>query len=162
MEAVIQKVEKEILEILSGNPEHFLVEIKIQPTNNIKIFIDGGKGVGIDDLDKYNRNLYKVLEEGGMFPEGDFSLEVSSPGLGEPLKMHRQYQKNLNRFVEVIKNDGEKIEGKLVQVNDSEIIVEEIKGKVRPSSGAGGKKPEIVTHTIAFTDIKSTQIQIKF
>ncbi|MCH5600172.1 ribosome assembly cofactor RimP [Niabella ginsengisoli] len=154
MEAVIQKVEKEILEILAENPDHFLVEIKIKPTNNIRVFIDGDKGVGIGDLVKYNRNLHKVLEEAGFFPEGDFSLEVSSPGLGEPLKMRRQYQKNIDRFVEIIKEDGSKIEGKLLQVNDSEIIVEETKGK--------GKKAETITHTVSFQDIKSTQIQIKF
>ncbi|MCH5690170.1 hypothetical protein LWM68_41640 [Niabella sp. W65] len=93
MEAVIQRVENEIQDILAANPEHFLVEVKIKPTNNIKVFIDGDHGVGIDDLVKYNRALYKELEEAAIFPEGDFSLEVSSAGLGEPLKMHRQYIK---------------------------------------------------------------------
>jgi len=154
MDAVIQKVEKDIQEILAGNPEHFLVKIKIKPTNNIKVFIDGDKGVGIDDLVKYNRALYNVLEESALFPDGDFSLEVSSPGLGEPLEMHRQYIKNINRFVEVIKNDGTKTEGLLSDVNDAEITVEETKGK--------GKKAETVKHIISFQDIKSTQIQIKF
>ncbi|GAB3415457.1 LSm family protein [Niabella aquatica] len=154
MEAVIQKVEKEIQEILAGNPEHFLVKIKIKPTNNIKVFIDGDKGVGIDDLVKYNRALYKILEESALFPDGNFSLEVSSPGLGEPLEMHRQYVKNINRFVEIIKNDGEKLEGLLTGVNEIEITVEETKGK--------GKKAETVKHNIFFGDIKSTQIQIKF
>lgn len=154
MEAVIRKVEKEIQEILSGNPEHFLVRIKVKPTNNIKVFIDGDKGVGIDDLVKYNRSLYKRLEEAALFPDGDFSLEVSSPGLGEPLEMHRQYIKNINRFVEIIKNDGTKTEGLLAGVNDAEVTVEETKGK--------GKKTETVKHIISFEDIKSTQIQIKF
>lgn len=154
MEAVIQKVEKEIQEILAGNPEHFLVRIKIKPTNNIKVFIDGDKGVGIDDLVKYNRALYKIMEETALFPDGDFSLEVSSPGLGEPLEMHRQYVKNINRYVEVVKNDGAKLEGLLSGVSDTDVTVEETKGK--------GKKTETVKHIISLQDIKSTQIQIKF
>ncbi|MCH5715775.1 ribosome assembly cofactor RimP [Niabella hibiscisoli] len=154
MEAVIQRVEKQIQEILAANPEHFLVEIKVKPTNNIKVFIDGDNGVGIGDLAKYNRALYKELEEAALFPEGDFSLEVSSAGLSEPLKMHRQYVKNLNRFVEVTLLEGQKTEGQLTGVDDAGIVVEETIGK--------GKKAEIVKHIIAFTDIKSTQIQIKF
>ncbi|WP_114790068.1 ribosome assembly cofactor RimP [Niabella yanshanensis] len=154
MEAVIQRVEKQIQDILAANPEHFLVEIKVKPTNNIKVFIDGDNGIGIDDLVKYNRALYKELEEAALFPEGDFSLEVSSAGLGEPLKMHRQYVKNLNRFVEVTQLEGQKTEGQLTAVDETGIVVEETVGK--------GKKAEVVKHTIAFSDIKSTQIQIKF
>lgn len=154
MEAVLQKVEKEIQGILASNPEHFLVEIKIKPTNNIKVFIDGDKGIGIDDLVKYNRTLYKEIEESALFPEGDFSLEVSSAGIDEPLKMHRQYVKNINRFVEVLKKDGQKTEGQLLQVEGSEIIVAETVGK--------GKKAVITNHSISFEDIKSTLIQIKF
>jgi ribosome maturation factor RimP len=154
MEAVIQRVEKEIQDILAANPEHFLVEIKIKPTNDIKVFIDGDNGVGIGDLVRYNRSLYKQLEEAALFPEGDFSLEVSSAGLSEPLKMHRQYVKNLNRFVEVTQLEGQKTEGQLVAVDEAGIVVEETIGK--------GKKAEVVKHTISFSDIKSTQIQIKF
>ena len=163
MEIIIEKVQKGILDILADHPEHFLIEIKVKPTNNIKVFIDGDKGVGIDDLVRYNRALYKRLEEENLFPDGDFSLEVSSPGLGEPLKMHRQYLKNVGRFVEVIAADGQKTEGKLLEVNNEGIVVEETKGKARPNDSSGrGKKAEIIKHDILFSDIKSTQIQIKF
>ena len=34
----------------------------------------------------------KLIESSGLFPADDFSLEVSSPGLDEPLKLLRQYQ----------------------------------------------------------------------
>jgi ribosome maturation factor RimP len=68
--------------------------------------------------------------------------------------MHRQYVKNLNRFVEVTQLEGQKTEGVLTAVDETGIVVEETVGK--------GKKAEIVKHTIAFSDIKSTQIQIKF
>jgi ribosome maturation factor RimP len=81
-------------------------------------------------------------------------LEVSSPGLDEPLKMHRQYAKNIGRFVEVITKEGLRKEGKLINATDNEIVIEEEMGK--------GKKKETVQHAVPMTEIKSTKIQIKF
>lgn len=153
-ESVIHTVTTAISAILADQPEHFLVEVKIKPTNNIKVYIDGDGGVGIDDLVKYNRSLYKVLEDKALFPEGDYSLEVSSAGLDEPLKMQRQYQKNIGRDVEVTLLEGSKIEGRLLQVSDNEISVEEKKGK--------GKKMETINHTFSFSGIKATHVLIKF
>jgi|SRR5688572_29979835 len=153
VEAQIQAVEERVKTLIGSEPDLFLVEVRIKPTNNIKVFIDGDKGVSIERLVQFNRKLYKEVEE-RMFPNGDFSLELSSPGLDEPLKLHRQYVKNIERPVEVIKKDGVKIEGKLVSVTETEIQVEEQKGK--------GKKLKIVPHTISFDEIKTTKIQIKF
>lgn len=153
-EAYIQVIEEKVKTFIGTEPDIFLVEVKIKPTNNIKVFIDGDQGISIDKLVQYNRRLYKEMEEGNMFPGGDFSLEVSSPGLDEPLKLHRQYLKNIGRFIEVVENEGDKKEGKLVSATESEIVIEEIKGK--------GKKMETVQHTIPFDNIKTTKIQIKF
>lgn len=153
-EAIITTVQSRIEAILSSQAEHFLVEIKIKPTNNIKVFLDGDKGVGIDDLVKYNRTLYKAVEEDGLFPDGDFSLEVSSAGLDQPLKMHRQYIKNIGRDLQVTLNDGSLKEGKLLSVTDDEIKLEETKGK--------GKKAEILEHAISLSDIKTAFVQIRF
>lgn len=150
----IKAIEQRITDLISAEPELFLVEVKIKPTNNIKVYIDGDQGVSIEKLVNYNRKLYKQIEEEGLYPDGDFSLEVSSPGLDEPLKMHRQYQKNIGRFAEVIDKEGQRKEGKLVGVGENEILLEETKGK--------GKKQEMVTHTIPFEHIKSTKILIKF
>jgi ribosome maturation factor RimP len=147
----IEQLMEAVIDSAAGD---FLVELKLLPGNNIKAFVDGDQAIAIARLVQYNRGLYKKIEESGLFPDGDFSLEVSSPGLDEPLKMHRQYVKNINRFVEVIKKDGIKIEGKLVGVQENEMVLEEEKGK--------GKKKEMVLHTIPFAEVKSTKIQIKF
>ncbi len=140
--------------LLADNPDYFLVEIKTNSANNIKVFLDADSGVSIDKCVKYNRALYKQIEESGIFPEGDFSLEVSSPGLDEPLKLKRQYSKNTGRKVEVVLNDGSKVEGKLTGVSDTTIQVEEVKGK--------NKKKEVLEHTIHIDNIKTTKIQIQF
>src|SRR3954465_3459730 len=105
-ESVIQTIEHKVKVLLENHPTHFLVEVRIKPTNNIKVFIDADEGVVLSDLITYNRKLYKELEESGMYPDGNFSLEVSSPGLDEPLKLFRQYKKNVGRHVDVMLVDG--------------------------------------------------------
>jgi ribosome maturation factor RimP len=150
----IQTIEEKIKDLISADSDVFLVEIKIKPINNIKIYIDGDQGVSIERLVQFNRRLYKQLEEENRYPDGDFSLEVSSPGLDEPLKLYRQYQKNIGRFVEIIEKEGEKKEGKLLSADENGVVIEEVKGK--------GKKLQTVQHTISFDNIKTTKIQIKF
>src|SRR5215211_3556973 len=153
-ETVIQSVEEKIKNLLAGHPSHFLVEVRIKPTNNIKVFIDADEGVVLSDLINYNRKLYKQLEESGMFPNGDFSLEVSSPGLDEPLKLFRQYKKNIGRFVEITLKDSTKKEGKLVDATEDGVVIETETGK--------GKKKEIKQESVLFDQIKNTKIQVKF
>ncbi|MFY8004403.1 MAG: ribosome maturation factor, partial [Chitinophagaceae bacterium] len=141
-----------VIGLLAAEPSHFLVGIKIKPTNNIKVFIDGDNGLPIEKCVRYNRSLYKLIEEAGFYPEGDFSLEVSSPGIGEPLKMLRQYTKNKGRFVEVVFLDDTKKEGQLIEVTENDILIEQTTGK--------GKKLETAQFLIPFDNIKSTTVQI--
>jgi ribosome maturation factor RimP len=145
-------VETRVNELLAEMPGYFLVETSVRPTNNIKVFVDADHGADIGHISQINRVLYKWVEE-NLFPNGDFSIEVSSPGLDEPLKLDRQYVKNIGRNVEVLLKDGLKKEGKLLSVLENEIVVEEEKGK--------GKKKELVHHTVLKEEIKSTKIQIK-
>jgi len=141
-------------ELLQGDPDCFLVDIWIKPTNNIRVALDADGGLAIEKCVSLNRRLYKQIEEAALYPDSDFSLEVSSPGLDEPIKMHRQYVKNVNRSVEVLQQDGKITEGVLTAVNENEIEVAETIGK--------NKKKELVKHIIPFINIKSTKIQIKF
>jgi len=140
-------------ELLIEYPGYFLVDISIKPTNNIKVFVDADQGAAIDQLSKINRALYKWVEE-TIFPNGDFSIEVSSPGLDEPLKMDRQYLKNVGRFLEVLLKTGIRKEGKLISASENEIVLEEEKGH--------GKRKELIQHKILKEEIKTTKIQIKF
>ena len=154
MESQIQTIEDKLKPMLEAHPTHFLVEIRVKPTNNFKIFIDADEGINLSGLIEYNRKLYRQIEESGMFPDGNFSLEVSSPGLDEPLKLKRQYKKNVGRFVEVTLLDGTKKEGKLLEASEDGILIEWEEGK--------GKKKEIKQETILFDQVKTTKIQIKF
>ena len=150
----IKTIENMVQAILAGQTDYFLVEVRIKPTNNIKVFLDGDQGVSIEKCVQCNRALYKQLEELAFFPDGDFSLEVSSPGLDEPLKMLRQYKKNIGRLVELLLQDGTKKEGRLMEVSEDGIIVEETRGK--------NKKKEVINHAFLFDNIKTTKIQVVF
>lgn len=140
--------------LLAAETGYFLVEVKIKPTHNIRVYLDGDNGISIDKCVQVNRALYKQLEASGLFPADDFSLEVSSPGLDEPLKLLRQYRKNIGRQVELLLQDGSKKEGRLLEVGEDGIIVEETKGKNR--------KKEVINHTFLFDNIKTTKISVVF
>lgn len=153
-EQQIETISRLADEVLQEHPACFLVEVKIKPTNNVQVYLDGEEGISISTCTQVNKALYKKLEDSQLFADGDFSLEVSSAGLSEPLKLFRQYKKNIGRNVEVVLKSGEKLEGKMIEVEEDKIALEQLKGK--------GKKQEIINHSISFNDIKSTKIQIIF
>src|SRR4051812_10402221 len=150
----IQAIESLIGELLSETPDIFLVSVRIKPTNNIKIFLDADSGLSIEKCVKINRALYRAIEENGWYPDGNFSLEVSSPGIEEPLKMLRQYTKNIGRNVAVVLDDNSKAEGKLLQANEESIQLEYTVGK--------NKKAVTLVKDIPFGQIKQTTVQIAF
>ena len=92
--------------LLSFENQYFIVKISIRPINNISVFIDGDNGVTIEKCVQLNRALYKKIVETGVCKDGEFSLEVSSPGVDEPLLLPRQFVKNIGRNVEVEMLDG--------------------------------------------------------
>jgi ribosome maturation factor RimP len=90
----------------------------------------------------------------------DFELHVSSAGLDRPLRVHAQYVKNIGREVKVVAQDGTKTEGKLVEVNENQIVLENSRME-RPEAK---KKKELIVeqHVFPFEQIKETKIIISF
>ena len=150
----IQRIETLIERLIAETKEVFLVSVRIKPTNNIKVFLDADNGLSIEKCTKINRAMYRVIEEEGWYPDGNFSLEVSSPGVDEPLKLLRQYKKNIGRKVEVIPSDDNKLEGKLIDADEESIQVEITEGK--------NKKAVTTVKTVAFADIKQVKVLISF
>lgn len=146
----------ELVENLIKDSSYFIYDIFIKPTNNIKIFLDGDDGITINAIAPINRALRNQIEELNWYPEGDFSLEVSSPGIDEPLKFVRQYRKNIGRTLLVKFNDDTKVdlEGILTAVSDDDSTI--------TIDVADKKKKTKVTHSILISDIKIAQVQIVF
>lgn len=153
-QTAIKAIEELVGQIIEGDTDIFLVSIRIKPTNNFKVYLDADSGLSIEKCIRINRALYKMIEEKGWYPDGNFSLEVSSPGVDEPLKMLRQYKKNVGRKLDVVLTDETKKEGKLVSVTENGIQIEYTEGKNKKA----------VTHTkdIAFSDIKQATVLISF
>jgi ribosome maturation factor RimP len=95
--------------------ELFIISLEISSSNNIKVIIDGMKGVSINDCVMLSRRIEHNLDR----DEDDFELEVSSAGITEPFRIREQYLKNLGREVEVVLKNGLKETGKLINADDN-------------------------------------------
>ncbi len=151
MSELIEKIQNYLEPLLEGT-DMFVVSIKIKPTNNIKVFIDADEGFSVEKSSSVNRKLYAAIEADELFPDGDFSLEVSSPGIDEPLTQIRQYVKNINRKVTITDTEDKETTGIMKEANESYIKLE-----------VKGKKPKDITEVeIPFANIKKTVVQIIF
>jgi len=154
-------LKKELLQLVEDNfpqEKYFAVDISLTMLRSVpklKITADSDTGIGIDECAALSRMLSKRIEESGI--TADFEIEVSSPGVGEPLKLDRQYFRNIGRTVKITTNEGKVLVGKLLHVVPSEFIDIEEVSKVK-----GQKQPEITAHRVLFSDIKKTVVEVSF
>ena len=141
------------LEPILEDTDIFIVNIKVKPVNNIKVYLDADSGFSIEKCTMVNRKLYAAIEAEQLFPDGDFSLEVSSPGVDEPLLNVRQYTKNIGRKVTITDQEDVERTGLMKDVTGEHIILE--------MKGAKPKDPLIIAE-IPFVTIKKTVVQIIF
>lgn len=146
-------IEEELERYFSGT-EFFVVEVKVLPGNKVYVFADGKENITIEKCIAISRHLEAFLESGGHVPE-QYVLEVSSPGMDQPMKVIQQFRKALGRSVEVVLMDGRKLEGILNGVDENGISLEEQK-KIK------GKLKESILHQLAFDEIKTTKKTITF
>lgn len=142
-------IEEKVKEIL-GEGELFLVEVKVSKNNNIQVFIDGDNGVKIQDCIDLSRQLEECLDR----ESEDFELSVLSFGLEEPLKMQRQYVKNIGRSLQVENEEGSFI-GTLMSANE-ECFTIELKKKGKKNTENENQK------TYNYKEIKSAKVVISF
>ena len=134
----------------------FIVDIQINPGNAIEVLVDRDSGLTIDDCKKVSRAIEGSLDR----DVEDCSLEVSSPGVGKPLLVKRQYFKNVGRNVAIKTMDGQKIEGQLTLANEDNIQVDFREKELVP----GKKTKQWVEKQVVLTyaEIKETKITISF
>lgn len=140
---------------LEGTPG-FLVDVRVADGNQIRILLDHDAATSIEDCMALHRHLESELDRN----VEDFSLDVSSPGLDQPLKLHRQYVKNIGRTVQVKPVDGAKVEGELVAVDEAGITV-----KIREKRRIEGRKAKewVEEEQVwPFEQIQSTKVVISF
>jgi ribosome maturation factor RimP len=152
--SIEQKVSELVEQKIADRPDLFLVDVKMHGTGTLIILVDGDNGLDISDCVAISRHVGFQLEEENTI-EHAYNLEVSSPGIDTPLKLKRQYDKNINRNLQVKLSEGVKREGKLLSVTDEGITIEE---KIKEK----GKKAELVESFIPFDQIAETKVLISF
>lgn len=146
----IRKIAEERL----NDPGKFIVDISVslRGVQKVLVTIDGDNGVTIDDCADISRELGKVLDDSNLLKDS-YTLEVSTPGLDQPLKLKRQYTKNIGRKLRV-KLKETTVEGKLISVAPDEIVIEQEVGS--------GKKKEVNVIGIPFSEIDKSFVLVSF
>ncbi len=151
-----EKVEELLNSFLQTREDLFLIDLKISAANDITVILDGDKGVSIQDCLDASRAVENNLDR----EEQDFSLQVMSAGLIEPLTQLRQYQKNIGREVEITFNEGEKLKGELLRTDATSVTL--LLRYRKPKDIGKGKIDVEEERTIPLSEIKKALIVIKF
>ena len=129
----------------------FVVECTITPDNTIDLTIDSDTSVSIDTCAMLNRAIGEAFNR----DEEDYSLTVASAGIGEPLKLARQYKRLIGSSVEVLLKNGIKILATLDEVSDENVTISYDETVV--VEGKKKKQMQRTTHTYSFDEIKWTK-----
>jgi ribosome maturation factor RimP len=151
MQEMISKIEALLAPLLEGT-DMFVTNLQIEPGNNIKLFLDADEGLNVQKSVSINRQLVAQIDELGWYPNGDYSLEVSSPGVDEPLRSVRQYQKNIGRTLAVTNIEDLEQIGVLKAVTEVGIS---LAIKIN-------KKKETALVELPFENIKQSIVQVIF
>ena len=99
----IEKRTEELLAPILQEQDFELVDVeyvKEAGTWYLRAYIDKNGGITVDDCELVSRALEKHLDEEDFIPEA-YILEVSSPGLGRPLKKEKDYIRSIGRRLEI-------------------------------------------------------------
>ena len=140
---------------LIAKPDLFLIECKVSIDNRINILLDGDKGVNLKSCVEISREIEHNLDR----EVDDFSLEVASAGVGNPLQKIRQYVKNLGRKLRVEREAMPTLEGKLTDVNEHSFTLE---WKEREPKPVGKGKVTVTKNvTLSYNEISSAKVLVK-
>jgi ribosome maturation factor RimP len=131
-EEKLKTVINEILAPFVAERALFIVDIKVSASSKIMVFVDGMQNIRIEQCAEISRFLEAYLEENGLVGE-KYTMEVSSPGMGSPLLVEQQYEKSIDKLVEVLMDSGIKIEGTLLSKDENSItlkVEKKVKQKV--------------------------------
>ena len=108
----------------------------------LTIIVDGDTHLSLDQVTSATKAIGEIVESIQSLGETPFTLEVTSPGLDRPLTKVRHWQKNINRLVKVVMQDGSEVKGRINEVNQASSVV-------------GEKK-------VNYSDIKRATLEVEF
>jgi ribosome maturation factor RimP len=108
----------------------------------LTVIVDGDTHLSLDQVTSATKAIGEIVESIQSLGETPFTLEVTSPGLDRPLTKVRHWQKNINRLVKVVLQDGSEIKGRINEANEANSVVGEIK--------------------VNYSDIKRATLEVEF
>lgn len=142
-------------EALAENESLFLIEMKLGADNSIRIIVDGDQGVPLSECIRISRHVEHNLDR----EEEDFSLEVTTPSITDPIINSRQYNKNIGRTLKVKTEQGD-YEGKLVDIEEEKLV---LKWKTREPKPIGKGKVTVEKQVrVPVDEIKEAKVKIIF
>lgn len=150
------QIEALVERFLQERPDLFLLELKVSATNDVTVILDGDQGVSLQDCLDASRAIEFNLDR----DEQDFSLQVMSAGLSEPLTLPRQYVKNIGRTLKVTKTDGTDTEAELIKADENGItLLMKFRKPKEIGKGKVDAEEEIV---IPYAEIRRALVTVKF
>ena len=147
-----EKFRNILSEILENYKSLFLIELTFSSSNDVKVYLDGDNGVTLKDCASINSDIKKKLNQ----DEINYSVEIGSCGIDFPLKLVRQFKKNMFRKIEIIDLEGFKHIGTLAKVSKTSF---EINWKERQPKKIGkGKTTVSMSKNFNYGEYKKAQI----
>jgi ribosome maturation factor RimP len=153
---IVQKI-KEMTQSHMQDASHFVVDVILSKHKPYKVtvILDGDKGITIDDCTEVSRKLSEELDALDLISD-NYTLEVGTPGLDQPLKLKRQYVKNVGRELKVLRKDKSTVQGLLIKADEDKIVLQaNVKEK-------GAKKATQTEIEIQFNDIEKATVMVSF
>lgn len=139
---------------LRDRTDLFLIECTISSDHHIRILLDGDQGVNLKTCIEISRSIEHNLDR----ETEDFSLEVASAGVGNPLQNRRQYTKNVGRKLRVERDSEPTLEGVLTAATETDFTLEWKQREPKPVGK--GKQTVIKKEILSYQEIKSAKVLV--
>ncbi|MFJ4839258.1 ribosome maturation factor RimP [Streptomyces sp. NPDC088746] len=146
---------RELLEPLVSAKELDLEEIEVSQAGRrrvLRVIVDSEDGVELDTCAELSRGISQKLDETDAMGEGEYVLEVSSPGADRPLTEHRHYVRATGRLARLTLGEGGELVARILGVDDEGLDLE--------VPGVKGRKP--TSRRVTFDEIVKARVEIEF
>jgi ribosome maturation factor RimP len=144
-----------LLEPLVAAEDLDLEEIEVSRAGRrsvLRVVVDSDEGVELDTCAELSRAISTKLDESDVMGDGEYVLEVSSPGADRPLSQHRHYVRAIGRLVKLTLNEGGELIARVLGVDDEGLDLE--------VPGVKGRKP--TARRVAFTEVAGARVELEF
>ena len=146
---------RELLEPLVSSQGLDLEEIAVDSVGRkrvLRVVVDSDSGADLDQIADVSRALSAKLDETDAMGEGEYTLEVGTPGAERPLKEHRHYVRATGRLVKFQLTDGDELVARILKADDEGLDLE--------VPGVKGRRP--TARRLAYPDVDKARVQVEF